>query len=175
MKAKTVYKIFKEAVKSYPGDKTEVLKFIDWIEHSGTKKLRVGRTKTKYTKTVKTVTTRTITIDEILSDKSKYRTHYLKHPIWKAQKKNIIEANRISNGGVARCEACGFTEATTTLDPHHRVYRKRNMMNPFCINDVLLMCRSCHDLIHNYRDGGMTLRKATDVVVELKRGSFIKE
>lgn len=103
-----------------------------------------------------------------LSNSEHYRQFYLRSPIWKKQRSEVIKNNRQNNNGVARCEACGASEITTTLDVHHSVYRERNMNDPQCIKDKHVMCRSCHKEIHDIKKANksMSLRKATDVLIQ---------
>lgn len=97
-----------------------------------------------------------------------YRNVYLRGSIWKQQRKLVLDNNKEKNGGVSKCDACGVNSVIRPLDVHHRVYRKTDMDDPECIKDKFVLCRPCHDLIHNMACKEISLRKATDIVLETK-------
>jgi len=80
---------------------------------------------------------------------------YLDSNHWKNFRRTYLE-----NLGLYRCEFC---HAGAPLNLHHKTYKRLGNEN---LDDVVLVCESCHTAIHKYYDAdpNVTLPRATDHV-----------
>lgn len=49
------------------------------------------------------------------------------------------------------CRHCGKDGRYTILDPHHIVYRSETLTLANDVNNGILLCRRCHNLIHAHK------------------------
>lgn len=68
-------------------------------------------------------------------NRNEYREEYLRSEEWKNLRNLVLNVN-------CNCQCCDLVKAT---DVHHLVYR--NLVD-VTINDLLPVCRDCHNLIH---------------------------
>ena len=79
-------------------------------------------------------------MEKVKYNRHEYRTEYLKSNEWKTLRDLIMATS-------PRCQICG----NRASDVHHMVYR--NIVD-ITINDLIPVCRKCHDLIHQAIDDG---------------------
>ena len=75
-------------------------------------------------------------------EKHNYRFHYLRSDHWKDLRlKKLVAAD-------AKCEICNYQSISN--DVHHLRYRRP--LTKTGIHDLVVLCRSCHDFIHEIMD-----------------------
>lgn len=97
--------------------------------------------------------------------KSQYRA-YIQSEAWRQKRRDFFASNLWrtypagKRAGKFVCYACGSDER---LDIHHRSYAR--LGNERISNDLICVCRSCHNRIHQLeRQEGVQLRQATKLV-----------
>ena len=101
-----------------------------------------GRTKRQ--KLIRKALKRSFTVQELQAyEKRKRQKHYehlLKDERWKLFRLRVMSERGCS------CEYCGSTE---TIQIHHTKYVKGRLPWEYDINDMRVLCRTCHQKIHN--------------------------
>jgi 5-methylcytosine-specific restriction endonuclease McrA len=62
---------------------------------------------------------------------------YLQTPEWKQRRQDALDRAR---------KACQLCNCTTTLEVHHRTYKRRGFESD---HDLIVLCRSCHEKHHD--------------------------
>ena len=71
-------------------------------------------------------------------------SEYLKNPKWQKKRLEILSRDNFS------CVVCGNgIETDTALHVHHLSYMKGSMPWEYDIDDMRVLCRTCHQRIHN--------------------------
>ena len=71
-------------------------------------------------------------------------SEYLKNPKWQKKRLEILSRDNFS------CVVCGNgIDTDTQVHVHHLLYRKGCMPWEYEINDMRVLCRMCHQRIHN--------------------------
>lgn len=78
-------------------------------------------------------------MEKVKYNRKEYREEYLKSEEWKTLRNTII-------GSGCNCQCCKKVKAS---DVHHMVYR--NIVD-ITLNDLIPVCRSCHEFIHQAID-----------------------
>jgi 5-methylcytosine-specific restriction endonuclease McrA len=91
-------------------------------------------------------------------DMEKYKS-YLKSDAWAAKKTRWIKSD-YCKGHV--CHAKGCT-STKRIEFHHRTYERLGNEN---LSDIVMLCRSCHSLVHKLKRSGFSLRDASSCVID---------
>lgn len=77
-----------------------------------------------------------------------YEDKYLKSSPWQAFRKRVLEVQKVKLGGCNRCEQCLMVVSADKLHDlhvHHLTYER---LGDERFEDVLIICRECHDEIH---------------------------
>lgn len=86
---------------------------------------------------------RSIVENKKLMNKKEY-SEYLKNPKWQKKRLEILSRDNFS------CVVCGNgIDTDTQVHVHHLSYRKDCMPWEYDINDMRVLCRTCHQRIHN--------------------------
>ena len=71
----------------------------------------------------------------------------LQSPEWLAFRQDFIESR--TKDGEALCDECGEDTPAGTLHVHHRVYHLGKLPWEYEFEDLRLLCKSCHELVHS--------------------------
>lgn len=86
---------------------------------------------------------RCIVENKRLMNKKEY-SEYLKNPKWQKKLLEILSRDNFS------CVVCGNgIDTDTQVHVHHLSYRKGRMPWEYEINDMRVLCKRCHQRIHN--------------------------
>lgn len=77
---------------------------------------------------------------------------YLKHPLWQRLRLEILERDEF------KCRKCGKSIKDAGLDVHHKKYLPNSKPWEYKPEDLISLCRNCHDLLHFLIDNGGDLR-----------------
>lgn len=81
---------------------------------------------------------------------------YLETPVWKEIRRKVLTLKG------KKCEKCG---TTTNLNVHHTVYSKKVLAGK-TLRGLRVVCRQHHEEIHALVKTGLSLRKATNQVLD---------
>lgn len=88
---------------------------------------------------------------------SKEYVENLRSPAWHEKRRKLIRSNPD-----AYCYCCGILHSPATpLDLHHLTYERLGHELP---EDIVAVCRPCHDLIHSFGGKRVSVREATEIV-----------
>lgn len=101
----------------------------------------------------------------------------LKRWEWKEFREGFI-ASRIHKWGDLVCDDCGSDTLEGTLRVHHKVYYKGRLPWEYSFDDLRLVCKNCHETIHEAENACRWLIRTlpphvcnefTDFLIELAR------
>lgn len=86
---------------------------------------------------------------------------YLQSEHWQRTRKKKLKKHR----------HCEFCSSTGRLDVHHKTYERRGRER---LSDLVVLCRSCHDAVHDYAKAhpSLSLAQATDRVRPKKKSKY---
>ena len=102
---------------------------------------------------------------ERLAERDRY-TAYLASDAWTERRTQWLAATCATTGPV-RCPACDRPLSDTDADLHHRTYER---LGAEAHDDLVALCRDCHEILHRTIDGSPNWRTtprpvATDRII----------
>lgn len=84
------------------------------------------------------------------------RSAYMSSQAWKARRLQWFVDERNLAGGPVTCPGCGRFLNPRFCDVHHTTYAR---LGHEAHDDLLAMCRACHELLHRHLDVNWRLRR----------------
>lgn len=75
-------------------------------------------------------------------------SEYLKHPLWQKLRIEVLERDGF------KCRKCGKSIGASSLEVHHKQYHPGKRPWEYPPEELISLCRTCHELFHFLKENG---------------------